>query len=166
MASGLILVDIQNEYFPGGRMELTGIEQASVNAREVLTLFRDRGWPLSCPAPLEAGGCPSVHSWHLLRRDSQEGEAHLRRAGDPEALPQQFSPDAATRRVEGRRRGPLAFAVFMPFSWMVVTHRLKIAISEKTPLPTSRKRHRPGRQPPGPCILGSSFVLLSAAGQS
>jgi nicotinamidase-related amidase len=46
MASGLILVDIQNEYFPGGRMELTGIEQASVNAREVLTLFRDRGWPL------------------------------------------------------------------------------------------------------------------------
>ena len=29
MASGLILVDIQNEYFPGGRMELTGIREAS-----------------------------------------------------------------------------------------------------------------------------------------
>ena len=45
MAKGLILVDIQNEYFPGGRMELQGIEKASTNARSVLTFFRDRGWP-------------------------------------------------------------------------------------------------------------------------
>jgi nicotinamidase-related amidase len=45
MASGLILVDIQNEYFPGGRMELAGIKRASVNAAELLALFRDRGWP-------------------------------------------------------------------------------------------------------------------------
>ena len=45
MANGLILVDIQNEYYPGGRMELAGIEQASANAREILTLFRDKGWP-------------------------------------------------------------------------------------------------------------------------
>jgi nicotinamidase-related amidase len=47
MTSGLILVDIQNEYFPGGRLELASIEQASANAREVLNLFRDRGWPTS-----------------------------------------------------------------------------------------------------------------------
>src|SRR3954447_24949727 len=46
MASGLILVDIQNEYFPGGRMELAGIQRAAANAREVLSLFRDRRWPL------------------------------------------------------------------------------------------------------------------------
>lgn len=45
MATGLILVDIQNEYFPGGRLELAGIEQAAANARSVLTLFRDKGWP-------------------------------------------------------------------------------------------------------------------------
>src|SRR4051794_33844806 len=45
MATGLILVDIQNEYFPGGRMELAGIHKASGNARDVLALFRDRGWP-------------------------------------------------------------------------------------------------------------------------
>lgn len=45
MASGLILVDIQHEYFPGGRMELTGIRESSANARELLALFRDRGWP-------------------------------------------------------------------------------------------------------------------------
>jgi nicotinamidase-related amidase len=40
----LILVDIQNEHFPGGRMELSGIERASANAA-VLSLFRERGWP-------------------------------------------------------------------------------------------------------------------------
>ena len=46
MATGLVLVDLQNEYFPGGRMELEGIEAAAANARAVLDLFRDRGWPL------------------------------------------------------------------------------------------------------------------------
>jgi nicotinamidase-related amidase len=45
MASGLILVDIQNEYFPGGRMELSGVERAAANAREVLAFFRERAWP-------------------------------------------------------------------------------------------------------------------------
>ncbi len=45
MASGLILVDIQNEYFPGGRLELAGIRPASAHAGELLALFRDRGWP-------------------------------------------------------------------------------------------------------------------------
>jgi nicotinamidase-related amidase len=68
MASGLILVDIQNEYFPGGRMELKGIEQASAKAREMLTLFRDRGWPAfhvqhlstQADAPLFTPGTPLV----------------------------------------------------------------------------------------------------------
>jgi nicotinamidase-related amidase len=46
MATGLVLVDIQNEYFPGGRMELAGIHRAAANAREVLTMFRDKRWPL------------------------------------------------------------------------------------------------------------------------
>lgn len=46
MATGLILVDIRNEYFPGGRMELIGIQRATANARQVLSLFRDRDWPL------------------------------------------------------------------------------------------------------------------------
>ncbi len=45
MTRGLILVDIQNEYFSGGRMELAGIEQASANAGALLALFRDRAWP-------------------------------------------------------------------------------------------------------------------------
>jgi nicotinamidase-related amidase len=68
MASGLILVDIQNEYFPGGRMELTGIKEASANAGQLLTLFRDRGWPTfhvqhlsrQADAPLFTPGTPFV----------------------------------------------------------------------------------------------------------
>ena len=31
MKTGLILVDIQNDYFPGGEMELTGMDAAAVN---------------------------------------------------------------------------------------------------------------------------------------
>jgi nicotinamidase-related amidase len=46
MTSGLILVDIQKEYFPGGRMELAGIDRAAANAKAVLARFRDEGWPL------------------------------------------------------------------------------------------------------------------------
>ena len=45
MKLGLILVDIQNDYFPGGRMELNGMRRASVNAGSLLALFRDRRWP-------------------------------------------------------------------------------------------------------------------------
>jgi len=68
MATGLILVDVQNEYFPGGRMELSGIGRASANAREILDLFRDRGWPLfhvqhlskQADAPLFTPGTPFV----------------------------------------------------------------------------------------------------------
>lgn len=42
---GLILVDIQNDYFPDGCMELVGMKEASVNAREILLFFRERKWP-------------------------------------------------------------------------------------------------------------------------
>jgi len=45
MNTGLILVDIQNDYFPGGRMELTGIEQAGLKAGELLSTFRRNQWP-------------------------------------------------------------------------------------------------------------------------
>ena len=34
METALILVDIQNDYFPGGRMELVGFEEASSKARD------------------------------------------------------------------------------------------------------------------------------------
>ena len=41
MKTGLILVDIQNDYFPGGQMELVGMEQAGLKAKELLESFRN-----------------------------------------------------------------------------------------------------------------------------
>jgi nicotinamidase-related amidase len=45
MKTGLILVDIQNDYFPGGNMELVGISAAGQKAGELLSFFRDNSWP-------------------------------------------------------------------------------------------------------------------------
>ena len=42
----LLLIDIQNDYFPGGDMELAGIDAASRNAAELLGRFREQGQPL------------------------------------------------------------------------------------------------------------------------
>jgi nicotinamidase-related amidase len=42
----LVMVDLQNDYFPGGKMELTGIEDAAENARILLTEFRKKKLPI------------------------------------------------------------------------------------------------------------------------
>lgn len=46
MKNALVLVDIQNDYFPGGRNELAGPEAAAASARTVLDYFRKRGLPV------------------------------------------------------------------------------------------------------------------------
>ena len=45
MKKGLILVDIQNDYFPGGRMELVGMTEASLKAKNLLSYFRENRLP-------------------------------------------------------------------------------------------------------------------------
>ncbi len=40
MKTALVLIDIQNDYFPGGAYELEGIDAASHQAHELLTYFR------------------------------------------------------------------------------------------------------------------------------
>jgi nicotinamidase-related amidase len=42
----LILVDIQNDYFPGGRMELEGSPEAGLQAKRLLTAFRSQTMPV------------------------------------------------------------------------------------------------------------------------
>lgn len=46
MNTALVLVDIQNDYFPGGKMELVGSDEAGQQAARVLSLFREKGWPI------------------------------------------------------------------------------------------------------------------------
>ena len=40
MKQALIIVDVQNDYFPGGRMELSGSEKAADNAKTILEYCR------------------------------------------------------------------------------------------------------------------------------
>jgi nicotinamidase-related amidase len=46
MKQALLIVDIQNDYFPGGKMALVGMEDAAENAQRVLELFRARNLPI------------------------------------------------------------------------------------------------------------------------
>ena len=43
MSKALLIIDIQNDYFPGGAMELVGSTPASVQAQALLEAFRSRG---------------------------------------------------------------------------------------------------------------------------
>jgi nicotinamidase-related amidase len=55
MQTALILIDIQNDYFPGGKMELEGPLEAASQARQLLDLFRQQEWP-------------TVHIQHISNR--------------------------------------------------------------------------------------------------
>ena len=46
MKPALIIIDIQNDYFPGGKMELEGSPEASLQAAKLLASFRAKGLPL------------------------------------------------------------------------------------------------------------------------
>jgi nicotinamidase-related amidase len=55
MKTALLLIDIQNDYFPGGKMELEGPVEAAKKANELLQCFRDHGQP-------------TVHIQHVSRK--------------------------------------------------------------------------------------------------
>ena len=44
--TALLVIDIQNFYFEGGKVPLVGPVEASVQARPVLDRFRAKGWPV------------------------------------------------------------------------------------------------------------------------
>lgn len=46
MNTCLLLVDLQNDYFPGGNMELVGMEGAAANAQLLLSKFRSTKSPI------------------------------------------------------------------------------------------------------------------------
>ncbi len=46
MNTALVLVDIQNDYFSGGKWELVGMDIAAFNAGGLLTAFRERKQPI------------------------------------------------------------------------------------------------------------------------
>ena len=46
MSRALVIIDIQNDYFPGGRMPLAGPDAAGAQAGALLAAFRKRGAPV------------------------------------------------------------------------------------------------------------------------
>ena len=44
MSTALALIDIQKDYFPGGRMELVGSVEAAGATARLLTAFRKASW--------------------------------------------------------------------------------------------------------------------------
>jgi nicotinamidase-related amidase len=46
MKPALLLIDWQNDYFPGGHLELVGIEAAAARAHTLLVAFRKSGLPI------------------------------------------------------------------------------------------------------------------------
>ena len=44
--TALIVIDIQNDYFPGGAMELEGADDAGAKAAQVMRKFRDQKLPI------------------------------------------------------------------------------------------------------------------------
>ena len=46
MKQGLVVIDVQNDYFSGGSMELVGIDEASLNCNQLLNAFRQKNAPI------------------------------------------------------------------------------------------------------------------------
>ncbi len=46
MTTALLVIDIQNDYFPNGKMALTNPEKATQNAAKLLSHFRNTGAPV------------------------------------------------------------------------------------------------------------------------
>ena len=46
MTKALLIIDIQNDYFAGGAMELVGSDAAAKNAARILASFREQGLPV------------------------------------------------------------------------------------------------------------------------
>ena len=83
MTKGLIIVDVQNDYFAGGSMELVAMEEAAAGCRQLLEYFRGAQLPIFHIQHLstrpgagffvpDTPGCEIHHSLQPLA-----GEAHI-----------------------------------------------------------------------------------------
>ncbi len=58
MTKGLIIIDVQNEYFKGGVLELIGIEDAAKNCQLLLETFRTASLPIFHVQHVSSEGAP------------------------------------------------------------------------------------------------------------
>src|SRR5215471_3630832 len=74
MSVGLLIVDIQNDYFAGGKWELDGSETAGIVAGQLLKFFREHKLPVvhiqhvaGKDAPFFVPGTPGVEIRPVVR---------------------------------------------------------------------------------------------------
>jgi nicotinamidase-related amidase len=110
----LVIIDIQNDYFPGGRMPLVGPEAATAHAADLLAAFR-------------AGGEPVFHVQHIATRpgatfflpDTDGAHIHSAvapREGEPVIVkhyPNAFRGTALAEHLRAAGIGHLLFAGMM-----------------------------------------------------
>jgi len=66
--TALLLIDLQNDYFPGGRMALEGSPAAVAKAAAALAAFRARGLPVS-PVGVAVAYAPWLRTLVIDRQD-------------------------------------------------------------------------------------------------
>ena len=101
MKKALLLVDIQNDYFPGGKMELVGMDEAAAQAQALLAAFPPaamahfhiqhvstpgRSALLSCPAPQGWISMPASHRFRVKTVIEKHFPNSFRDTGLPEVL--------------------------------------------------------------------------------
>ncbi len=83
MTTALLLIDIQNDYFPGGRLELDRMTEAAAKAADLSAQFRQKEQPIFHVRHLSLGDDAGFfHSWHRGLRNQRRGDARSWRAGD------------------------------------------------------------------------------------
>ncbi|MEA2836307.1 MAG: hypothetical protein QOD89_857 [Bradyrhizobium sp.] len=71
MRKGLVIVDVQNDYFPGGAMELSGMTEAAENCRKLLQKFR-----AARAAVVHVQHCSVQPGAHFFIPETQGGAIH------------------------------------------------------------------------------------------
>ena len=90
MKRALVIVDIQNDYFPGGKMELVGMKEAANKAKHVLELCRARNVPIFHIQHLSNG---AGATFFLPETDGVEIHGSVAPQGD-EYIIQKFFPNS------------------------------------------------------------------------
>jgi nicotinamidase-related amidase len=82
MSKALLVIDIQNDYFPGGKMELVGSAAAALQAARVQRHFRERGLPVInvqhvAKGPSATFFLPETHGVEIHESVAQVDGEHL-----------------------------------------------------------------------------------------
>ena len=99
----LLIIDMQNDYFPGGANELVGAEKASQNAKAILERFkRLQQTGCSHSTCFNPTGSHIFHSKHAWSGNTPQRISRRERAGYNERLSQQFYKYSFIRTAEGK----------------------------------------------------------------